>query len=333
MKEKEVMTMDRRRFLKNTAIGLAFLPTLGLEPIKAEQNKKMTKIALVKTTNRAEGIQEALRILDFPSVKNKKVFIKPNFNTADPTPGSTNNETLTRLILELRNRGAGDITVGDRSGPETTKHVLEVKGITQLAAKDNFKLINFDEMPPTDWVHFNPPGNHWEKGFSLARPAVEAEYLVFTPCLKTHQYGGVFTLSLKLAVGMAPRSLMKELHNSQYMRKMIAELHQPFAPQLIVMDGIDAFVDGGPMKGTIKNANVIMAGTDRVAIDAVGLAILKELGSNKAIMDRKIFEQEQIARAVELGIGISNPSQIDFVTADKTGWEYTQKLKSILANG
>ena len=333
MKEEEIFTMDRRKFLKSTAVGLAFLPVLGFGPLKAAENKKMAKIALIKTTDRVGGVQEALRILDFPTVKNKPVFIKPNFNTSDPTPGSTHNDTLGRLILEMRNRGAAEITVGDRSGPPATKSVLEEKGIFELAKKLNFKVINFEELPETDWVNFNPPGNHWEKGFSLARPAVEAEYLVFTHCLKTHQYGGVFTQSLKLTVGMTPKSLMRELHTSPQMRKMIAELNQPFKPQLLVMDGIEAFVDGGPMTGTLKKAGVILAGCDRVAMDAVGVAIQKELGSNEAIMGRKIFEQEQIARAVELGLGISGPGQIEFVTADKAGWEYAQKLKTILAKG
>jgi len=117
------------------------------------------------------------------------------------------------------------------------------------------------------------------------------------------------------------------------MRKMIAELNQPYSPQLIVMDGMETFVDGGPMKGTEKKANVIIAGCDRVAIDAVGVAILKELGSNENIMGRKIFEQEQINRAAELGLGISNPEQIEFVTADKASSDYTQILKEILAKG
>ncbi|MCU0285896.1 MAG: DUF362 domain-containing protein [Acidobacteria bacterium] len=333
MREKKKKTMDRRGFIKNTAIGLAFLPAMGFGPAKETENKKTAKIALIKTSDRAGGIQEALRIFEFPSVRNKKVFIKPNFNTSDPPPGSTHNDTLTKLILELRNRGAGEITVGDRSGPQETKDTLEKKGIFQLAEKHNFKLINFEELPPADWVKFNPPGNHWDNGFSLARPVVEAEYLVYANCLKTHQYGGVFTMSLKLTVGVAPRSLMAELHSSSSQRKMIAELNQPFKPQLIVMDGIEAFVDGGPMRGTFKRADVIVVGDDRVAVDAVGLAILKELGTNKNVMDRKIFEQEQIARAVELGIGVSGPGQIEFVTADKAGWEYAQKLKAILANG
>jgi len=42
-----------------------------------------------------------------------------------------------------------------------------------------------------------------------------------------------------------------------------------------------------------------LAGSDRIARDAVGLSILKELGSNRDIMGRKIFEQEQISRASE----------------------------------
>ena len=99
------------------------------------------------------------------------------------------------------------------------------------------------------------------------------------------------------------------------------------------MDAMEAFVDGGPMKGTVKNANVIVAGSDRVAIDAVGVAILKELGSNENIMGRKIFEQEQIKRAAELGLGISKPEQIQLITADKTSANYAQKLKTILAKG
>ncbi len=208
---------------------------------------------------------------------------------------------------------------------------LEDKGIFELAKKLDFKIINFEELPENDWVHFNPPGSHWKNGFYLPRPVVEAEYLVSLCCLKTHQYGGIFTMSLKLSVGLTPKKLMGELHSSPEMRKMIAELNQPYTPRLVVMDGMEAFVDGGPMKGTVKNANVIVAGCDRVAIDAVGVAILKELGSTENIMGREIFEQEQIKRAAELGLGISTPGQIELITPDKASSDYAQKLKTILA--
>lgn len=140
-------------------------------------------------------------------------------------------------------------------------------------------------------------------------------------------------MSLKLSIGLTPKRLMRELHSSPDMRKMIAEINLGYKPQLIVLDGVEAFVDGGPMKGERKEANIFLAGDDRVAIDAVGIAVLKDLGSNQAIMGRKIFEQEQIARAVELGLGISSPDQIEFLTPDKKSQEYAEKLRKILAQG
>ena len=90
------------------------------------------------------------------------------------------------------------------------------------------------------------------------------------------------------------------------MRHMIAELNYGFKPHLVVMDGVDIFVDGGPMTGKPAKPGIIVVGTDRIAIDAVGLAVLKNHGANDAIMSKKIFEQEQLARAVELGLGVKS---------------------------
>jgi uncharacterized protein (DUF362 family) len=162
---------------------------------------------------------------------------------------------------------------------------------------------------------------------------VEAEYNVSTCCLKTHGSGGVFTMSMKLSVGLTPKPIRRGMHRSPDMRRMIAELNQGFTPQFIVMDGVETFVDGGPTRGTLKTGNVVVAGTDRVAVDAVGLAILKELGANDAIMGTPIFKQEQMARAVEIGLGVSGPDQIELVSDDDEGKAYTTTLKGILAQG
>ena len=167
----------------------------------------------------------------------------------------------------------------------------------------------------------------------MARPLVESGYTVTTGCLKTHQYGGHFTMSMKLSVGGVHRKQMRQLHGSPHMRKMIAEINLGYRPQLIVMDGVEVFTDRGPMTGERKTANVILAGTDRVAIDAVGLAVLKEKGSNETIMGRKIFEQDQVKRAVEIGLGVTGPEQIEIVTRDHESKAYADKLKSILLQG
>ena len=325
--------LKRREFIKYSALGVASIPAMGTFSFCGKSGSGKAKIALVRTDDRKEGVRRVLDVLKFSSVKKKEVYIKPNFNTADPTPGSTHNDTLTQLIHEMRERGAAGIALGERSGPPDTKQVMEDKGVIQLSKDLDFKIINFEDLTEEEWVHFNPQGNHWEEGFSLPRSVIDAEYLVSTYCLKTHQYGGVFTLSMKLAVGLTPKNLMRQLHRSPNMRKMIAELNCCYKPQLLVMDGIEAFVDGGPSKGTVKQGNVFLAGTDRVAMDAAAIAILKELGSNDDIMGRKIFEQEQIQRGAELGIGINSPEFIEFETPDKASREYAKKIRSILAEG
>ncbi len=103
--------------------------------------------------------------------------------------------------------------------------------------------------------------------------------------LKTHRFGGHFTLSLKNSVGLAGKYLpgdgynyMQELHGSEHQRRMIAEINAAYQPALIVMDGVEAFVRGGPDRGDLVAANVMLAGTDRVAIDAVGVALAAPAG-------------------------------------------------------
>jgi uncharacterized protein (DUF362 family) len=114
---------------------------------------------------------------------------------------------------------------------------------------------------------------------------------------------------------------------------MIAEINEPFKPNLVIMDGIEAFVDGGPATGKRAKGNVFWASNDRVAVDAVGVALLKHLGGNDQIMKRKIFEQEQIARAAELGLGATSPGEIELVAADIKSKEYCDGIRKILSQG
>ena len=60
---------------------------------------------------------------------------------------------------------------------------------------------------------------------------------------------------------------------------------------------------------------------------------MKYLGSNDRIMKRKIFDQEQIARAVELGLGAGSPTQIDVVPADPQSRDIRNKIVEILQQG
>jgi uncharacterized protein (DUF362 family) len=327
--------LSRRDFLKySTAAGGALL--LGMDG-GVVMPSTGSRVSFLKTDDRKDGVKHSLRALKINPVKGKDVLIKPNFNTADITPGSTHNDTLVALAEELWEMGARSISLGERSFPPT-REVMEEKGILPILKKLNVKAIDFDQLENKDWVPVKPKKSHWSNGFRIARPILDAECLVSTCCLKTHQFGGVFTMSLKLHVGVVPTSrhgyeYMKELHTSPHQREMIAEINEPFKPSLVVLDGIDAFVDGGPMTGKRAKGEIFLASTDRVAIDAVGVAILKHLGSNGSIMKPKIFEQEQIARAAELGLGASSPSEIEIIPVDETSQSYRDRIEEILKKG
>ena len=303
-------------------------------PRSAVQAPSKTRVVLVKTESRAEGVKKCLDLLNIDPFRGKRVLVKPNFNTSDPTPGSTHNDTLSALLGRIRDMGAKSLAIGDRSGPEPTEEVFDKKGIRALAGSFDAALLNFDELGETGYAKITPPGSHWKDGFLVAKPVVEAECVVSTCCLKTHQYGGVFTMSLKNSVGVVPRkghAYMRELHSSPDQRRMIAEINAAYRPALVVLDGLEAFVDQGPMSGPRKDAGVFLAGTDRVAVDAVGVAILKELGSNDAVMKPAVFAQEQIARAVELGLGVSSAADIVIETPDAASEAYAEKIRKILA--
>jgi len=296
-----------------------------------------SRVALLSTEDRRSAVGSCIKALNIDPVKNKDVLIKPNFNTADLCPGSTHNHTLVALVEGAWNMGAKSVSLGERSYPPT-REVMEQKDVLALMKNLDVRVIDFDQLDDKDWVEVKPKDSHWQDGFRVARPILEAECLISTCCLKTHQYGGVFTMSLKLHVGVVPTyrhgyDYMSELHRSANQQKMIAEINTAFEPDLIVLDGIEAFVDGGPADGKRAKGNVFLAATDRVAIDAVGVAILKSLGSNDQIMTPKIFEQEQIARAVEIGLGASSASQIEVIPVNDQSREYRDRVLEVLNKG
>jgi uncharacterized protein (DUF362 family) len=333
MAEKSGSRVSRRDFLRygGIAAGAVILGVGGGETMATTKSV----VTFFKTEDRKTGVASSISALRINPVKNKQVLIKPNFNTADLVPGSTHNDTLASLVEQMWKMGARSVAVGERSYPPT-RDVMEQKGVIPLLQKLDAKIIDFDDLADKDWVEIKPKDSHWQRGFRIARPVLESECLVSTCCLKTHQYGGAFTMSLKLHVGVVPTTrngydYMRELHGSPHQRKMIAEINSAFKPALIVLDGIDAFVDGGPMTGKRAKGNVFLAGSDRVAIDAVGVAILKTLGSNEQIMKRRIFDQEQIARAAELGLGAMSPSAIEILPVDAQSGEYCARVQETLS--
>ncbi len=311
-------------------------PTATATPAPtATPDPSLATIALVSTADRGMGVRRALELLGINPVRGRQVLLKPNFNSADPAPGSTHDDVLRALLAALRDMGARDVTVADRSGMGDTRQVMQQKGAFDLAKQFGFDTVVFDELPADAWTVVDGDGFHWRRGFPVPRLLQDAECVVQTCNLKTHRFGGHFTLSLKNSVGFAAKNYgghnyMSELHNTADQRRMIAEINTAYDPALIVLDGVEAFVKGGPDTGTKAATRVILAGTDRVAVDAAGVAILRLFGTTNEVSRGRVFEQEQLARAVELGLGVSSPDKIRFVTGDAASADYAAQIQQVL---
>lgn len=307
------------------------------ETVPAPERSNVSRVVLVRSEDRVAGTRKAIDLLQPQGISGQTIFLKPNYNTADPAPASTDTALLEALVQELQNAGSGQITIGDRSGMANTRQAMQTKGVFQLADRYGLKAIVLDELDREGWQYFPAEGTHWSNGFAFARPALDAGAIVNTCCLKTHRFGGHFTLSLKNTVGLVAKyvpgdshNYMSELHSSQHQRLMIAEANKAYNPALVLLDGVEAFINGGPEAGDVAKPGVILAGTDRVAVDVVAIGILRSLGTTSTVSQGSVWQLEQIKRAVELGLGAGSAEQIEIVTADSASQTMADQVRRII---
>ena len=295
------------------------------------------EVFLLKTTDRAVGVPELINQIGLSDYPKKQIAIKANFNSADPFPASTHLDTLRAIIISLKNAEVATITLAERSGMGNTENVLEQMGVFALSKELGFETLILDNIGKDDWVKFNRDKTHWLHGFYLAKVFHDADKIVQTCCLKTHRFGGHFTLSLKNSVGMVAKKVpgeiydyMWELHGSPFQRQMIAEINNNYNLDFVIMDGIKAFISEGPEKGTVVKPNLLLASRDRVAIDAVGVAILKLYGAKGKIGEEEIFKQDQLKRAAGLSFGVKSTDEIKLTALNDETIDDLERIKQIL---
>jgi len=303
------------------------------EAVPLEKSAK-SQVYVIKTSDRSSGIRELLKNFDLESLSGKRIALKANYNSQDPFPASTHIDTLGILVDALQEKGA-NIVLAERSGMGDTRKTLEESGVFELAKNKGIKVVNLDELKSSDWIRIKPQDSHWKKGFLFPRVFEDADAIVQTCCLKTHRYGGHFTMSLKNSVGMAAKydpednyNYMSELHSSSYQRHMIAEINTAYVPEFIIMDGIKGFSKGGPDTGTLIEPGIMMASKDRVALDAIGVTVLRIYGTTTDVSKGGIFDQEQLLRAVELGLGASGPDEIEIIPINTQAQDICSKIKN-----
>ncbi|MFB3763679.1 MAG: DUF362 domain-containing protein [Methanotrichaceae archaeon] len=294
-----------------------------------------SKVFLADASDRSQGIKRLFGKFDLRT--DGAVALKANYNSGDPFPATTHIETLRTIVDLLKAEASAQVIMAERSGMGYTPLVLGNRGVIDLSKSLGFDLIDLDALDLEGWDDIQAEDLHWQQGFKIARIFREADKIVQTCCLKTHRFGGHFTMSLKNSVGIVAArppgtsyDYMRELHTSQYQRLMIAEINKFYKMDMVLMDGTLGFSSGGPERGTLIKPGVLLASADRVALDAAGVALLRYYGTTPEVSRGRIFDQEQIARAASLGVGVASADKIDIEPLDQGSWKAAEIIESFL---
>jgi len=208
-----------------------------------------------------------------------KVVIKPNLVwpvTADMaiTTDPRVVECVVRLVKE--ETGATEVVVADRTAVgRHTKDALEESGIGAVAERAGADRILSLEDDERVLVQI-PNCKSMLDGVHLPKTLLDADKIIYLPKMKTHKMA-VVSLTIKMNQGVQMWSEMISCHRADLEQKMI-DMLKVMRPDLAIVDAIWAQQGQGPgspyQRDVMKDRNLIIAGSDPVAVDSVASATM-----------------------------------------------------------
>jgi uncharacterized protein (DUF362 family) len=232
----------------------------------------MSKVAIVKGTNPVDATEKALQVIrpgvDRALSTRKTILIKPNYiNSKHPSTGITTDGRVVEGIVKFltEHKIGEEVLIGEGSGWSDTFEAFKVAGVDAVARRWGVKLVDLNK---DDFVEVHPPDPYSLRKIRVAKTALEST-IISVPKLKPHRIATV-TLSLKNMMGaLASKGSM---HTGR-LSKNIVDLVSILKPSVSVIDGIIAG-EGHETSGNPVEMNLVIAGTDPVAVDAVGAAVM-----------------------------------------------------------
>ena len=235
-------------------------------------------VSIIKRDNYTNPIKSAIdRCNGFSALKpDHNVLIKPNLvmgankKMIPPFGKVTTAITVEQLIQVLFEHNCRKITIGEGAAvmPELgsdTAAAMKFSGVEKIGLKYGVKLEDF-ESSTFKKIQIN---GHT---FKIAESALDTDFLINVPVLKTHGQA-IVSLGMKNLKGCLKFSSKKRFHKHGHLLDLIAQLNTHIRSDLIIIDGTYA-MEKGPTMGTAHPMNLIIAGTDILDTEMVGAAVL-----------------------------------------------------------
>ena len=276
----------------------------------------------------------------------QRVFLKVNSNSGDPYPYSTSPDMVRWVVGKVRERGA-EVFVGDRSfwGDRNTMAHLTRNGVKDVCDELGVDLVAFGDTASgdatsVDWMDLPTTGDLvgarsavWSGTMRIPAMVAQADHVIALPVVKTH-FIATFTMGMKIMIGLInpmDRSRSANLGNHDgsvhgRLFKQVAYMNKSLPTvSLVVLDGHQALLTGGPtVSDRPPNApaswapitgepHVVILSRDRVAADATGVALLRQLAPTYELVvrDTSVWSNRQMSVALTSGLGITGPEMYD----------------------
>src|SRR5512136_1260022 len=269
--------ITRRKFLKMAAAGTAFGLVGGPSLSLAKEEYDLTVIsgepgaATKKALEAIGGMSRFVR-------KGQRVVLKPNMSFArTPDFSATTHPLVVATVAQACiEAGAQQVLVLDHT-LHRAELCLERAGIRDACKNiPGVHVLALQERKFFREIKI-PQGKVLER-VEVFREILDGYALINIPVAKSHSATGV-SLGMKGLMGLIWN---RESFHSQYnINQAIADLATVIKPQLTILDATRALASGGPGgPGEVKKPNLIIAGTDPVAVDSYGVSIVPWYGQN-----------------------------------------------------
>ena len=223
---------------------------------------KINKVTKDEVRNVVHKAMEKAKWRNF--IKGKKIFVKINGISDQLVPGQCTSPWVIDAVLEkLRKRFPNnEIYMGDAdlAAAKQLNDAARIWGFKNLAKKYNVKFVNLSEQPLID-TEF---GGKVLKRTQVPKILLDVDCILNIPVAKSHCLTTI-TCCLKNHWGLLPR-FRHQFHLKA--DQAIPDVNNFFRKTTFNVVDMTVCMEGNaPRTGIPKICNVIMAGSDRVALD------------------------------------------------------------------
>ncbi len=263
-------------------------------------NTTITGTSKISLNNVIEKALQSLGGLGKYISNGDRVLLKPNFNTGDPFPASTDPDFLLTIVKMVLN------ITPNVSIIESSMIFLKTEDIINGIMGERLRKLDVPLITEQDFkyesVDLKSRGAKYLKKVKLPKQVIDPGVkIILLPCLKTH-FVAHYSGALKLAVGLMNKKQRIRLHLSRNVPEKVAELNLGYKPHLIIMDARKIFVTKGPTNGKTESPQKILVGTNRTDIDIEGVKLIQSYGAANKLQNMEPRDVRTIKRAIDLKI-------------------------------